>query len=111
MEVLEPHEILLDAPRTNKPIENADTPSLIVGPTCTRSAERLLPNNSACTFFVVVDVASGVAKLVGCVNQGIAVRGETANVSVGLTDGSAGTYMAPVNAYSEVESMSSSVFS
>lgn len=75
--VLQSHEILLDAPGANEPIKNTDAPSLIIRAACSRTAERLLAYDSACTFFIVVHVSGCVTELVGGEKESTAVSCET----------------------------------
>lgn len=71
--VLQRQEVLLDTPRADEPVENRDTPRLIVRPARTRTTERLLADDGTRTLFVVVDVASCVAELVGGEEEGFAL--------------------------------------
>jgi hypothetical protein len=70
------HEVFLDAPRTNKPIIETDTPCLVIGPAGPRSTERLLAHDSACTFLIIIYVTRCIAQLVGRGNQGRTGGGE-----------------------------------
>lgn len=81
--VLQRQEILLNTPRTDEPIENRDTPRLIVRPARTRTTERLLSDDGTRALFVVVDVASCVAKLVGGEEKGFALGCEAGNLRMG----------------------------
>jgi len=69
-EFLDAHEVFLDASRTNKPIIEANTSSLVIRPTPPRSAERLLSHNSARAFFVIVYIACCISEFVGCRKEG-----------------------------------------
>lgn len=73
LEVLQANEVLLYASGRNEPIEDTDTPSFVVCTTCSPSSKRLLPHNSASAFFVVIDVASGVAQYVRGGQKGFAI--------------------------------------
>lgn len=68
--LLQANEVLLDAPRVNKPVEDTNTSSFIVGTARTSSSERLLANNCTRAFFVVVDITGRVAQCVGGSNEG-----------------------------------------
>jgi hypothetical protein len=114
--LLQPHKILLDTPRTHKPIKDTHTPRLVVRPTPARPAEGLLPHHGARALVVVVYVAGGVAEAVGSGEEGLTVCSE----AVGCwcqsqcwwwVESKWETYMAPVRAYSVVLSIKSSVFS
>ena len=80
-DVVNTHEVFLDAPRTNKPIVETDTPCLVIGPAGPRSAERLLAHDSACTFFIIIYVTRCIAELVGRGKQGCTGGGESESTS------------------------------
>ena len=73
-EVIQSDKVLLDATRRHEAVEDGHTSSLVVGATSTRTAERLLTDDGTRAFFVVVHVTSSVAKLVGCLEESLAVR-------------------------------------
>lgn len=64
LEILQPHEVLLDASGGHKAIEYVNAPCFIVCPACACAAERLLSNNSTCALLVVVHIAGRIAQLV-----------------------------------------------
>lgn len=73
---LQPDETLLDAPRGYKPVEDADTSSLIIRTAAPGASERLLADNSSGTLLVVVHVPGSVAEPVGGLDKYLSVRGE-----------------------------------
>lgn len=64
VEVFQPDKVLLDAPRTNKAIEDTDATGLVVGATSSGATERLLADNCSRALFVVIDVTSRIAETV-----------------------------------------------
>ena len=72
--VLEADKVLLDATRRHEAVEDGHASGFVVGATSTRTAERLLTDDGTCAFFVVVHVTSSVAKLVGRLEESLAVR-------------------------------------
>ena len=64
---------VLDAPHTDKPRKNIHTACLVVRPARAGATKRLLSNDGARAFFVVVDVASCVAEARGCGEKGVAI--------------------------------------
>ena len=64
LEFLQANKVFFDAPCTDKTPKDAHTTSFVVRTTGSGSAERLLADNCPCTLFVVVDVASRIAKSV-----------------------------------------------
>ncbi|KAF8219090.1 ALDH-like protein, partial [Tricholoma matsutake] len=104
--LLQPHKILLDTPRTNKPIKNTHTPRFIIRSAPARTSERLLAHHCARALVIVVDVASDVAKPGGPCEEGLAGGGETGHGLGGgyiytfVRRGGMKTYIAPVRAYS-----------
>lgn len=111
--ILQRHEVFLDTPRRHKAIEDRHASCLVVCAACSSTAERLLPDDGAGALLIVVHVAGGVAQLVGSKEQCLALLRESVIVSdekfVMWTGAVA--HMAPVSAYGDVVSISSSVFS
>lgn len=100
-EVLEPDEVLLDAPRGHEAIEDRDAARLVVRAAAPRATERLLADDRARALLVVVHVAGGVTQAVRRVYEGLAVRRET-GYGVALDERRKQrimrTYMEPVSA-------------
>ncbi len=71
--VLEPDEVLLDAPRGHEAVEDRDAARLVVRAAPSRTAERLLADNRARALLVVVHVAGRVAQAVRRVHERLAV--------------------------------------
>ena len=71
------HKVLLDAPRTHKPVEDTHAPRFIVCPTGTCPSKGLLPDHGACAFLIVVHVSGGVAQAVSRCDEGFTISGET----------------------------------
>jgi hypothetical protein len=69
-EILDAHETLFDAPRTDKPIVDANTSGLVVRPTAPSSAEGLLTHNCTCAFLVVVYIPRRIAEFIGGRKEG-----------------------------------------
>lgn len=78
----QPNETLLDAPRRHEPVEDADTPSLVVRAATPGTSERLLANNSSCTLLVVIHVSGSVAEPIGGLDQHPSIRSEAGERSV-----------------------------
>jgi len=66
---LQSNETLLDTPRRYEPVKDADTPSLVVRTTTPGTSERLLPNDSSRTLFVVIHVSGSVAEPIGGLDE------------------------------------------
>jgi len=73
LEIFQSNKVLLDAPWRDKSIEEVDTASLIVRPTATGTSEWLLTDNSTCTLLVVINVTCGMAQLIGCSDERLAI--------------------------------------
>jgi hypothetical protein len=76
LELFQTDEILFDAPRANKAIENADATSFVVCTASPCATERLLADDCSSAFFVVVDITSRIAEAIGSGNQGLAIGGK-----------------------------------
>lgn len=76
LELFQTDEILFDAPRANKAIENTDATSLVVRTASPGATEWLLADDCSRAFFVVIDITSRVAETVGGSKQGLAFRRE-----------------------------------
>lgn len=99
LEILQPHEVLLDASGRHKAIEDTNAPCFIVGAACARAAERLLSNNSTCALLVIVHIAGRIAQLVRGDEERLSVSGEaTAKLSISFSNVSGLTYIEPVRA-------------
>lgn len=111
--VFQTDEVLLDTPRGDEAVENRHTARFVVRTTRTSTAEWLLPDDGARALFVVVHVAGGVAQPVRCLQECLAVLREAKGIVSSRIERrrSAVAYIEPVNAYGEVVSMRSSVFS
>lgn len=77
LEFLQANKVFFDAPCTDKAPKDAYTTSFVVRTTGSGSAERLLAYNCPRTFFVVVDVASRIAKSIRRLKKSYAVLSET----------------------------------
>jgi len=117
LEILQPNKVFLDASSANKSVEDADTPSLVVGPTGACATKRLLSDYRTSALFVVIDVAGRVTQLVSCRQEGVTIRSETITFYLQIQQEMKNaskrktTDMDPVRAYSVVLSISSRVFS
>ena len=97
--LLRPNETLLDTPRGHKPVEDADTPSLIVRTATSGTSERLLTNDSSRAFFVVIHVSGSVAKPIGGLDEHLSVRSEAGEILVSQLYYDEDAYIDPVSAY------------
>ena len=96
---LQPNETLLDTPRRYEPVEDADTPSLIVRATTPGTSERLLANNSSRTLFVVIHISGSVAEPIGGLDEHLSVRREAGEILISRLCYDEDAYIDPVSAY------------
>lgn len=73
MEVLQANEILLDASRTDKAVENVDTSGFVVRSATTGASEGLLTYDCTSALLVVIHVSCCVSESVGGIDQGLPV--------------------------------------
>lgn len=74
--LLQSNETLLDTPRGHKPVEDADTSSLIVRTATPGTSKRLLTNNGSRALLVVIHVSGSVTEPVGGLDEHLSVRSE-----------------------------------
>ena len=94
-----PNETLLDTPRGHKPVEDADTPSLVVGTATPGTSERLLTNDSSRAFFIVIHVSGSVAEPIGGLDEHLSVRREAGEILISRLCYDEDAYIDPVSAY------------
>ena len=76
LEFLQSNKVFLDAPCADKAPKDAHTTRFIVRTTGSGSTERLLANHCARTLFIIVDVASRIAKSVRRLEKGYTILSE-----------------------------------
>ena len=112
-ELLEGHEAFLDRPGADEPIKERDATCFVVGTTRASSTKRLLSYHRSIALFVVINIPCGMTKPARRFLENGPILGKAGtNHEHGIsTVKSTNTYIAPVNAYSVVVSMSSMVLS
>lgn len=101
VKIFKVYEVLLDAPRADEAVEDADASRLVVRSASTGTTEGLLADHGACAFFIVVHVAGCVAEPVGGSQEGLALAGEAGDWvirDVVYIKNTMNAYMAPVSA-------------
>lgn len=76
LEFLQSNKVFLDAPCADKAPKDAHTTRFIVRTTGSGSTERLLANHCARTLFIIVDVASRIAKSIRRLEKGYTILSE-----------------------------------
>jgi hypothetical protein len=80
VEALEVNKVLLDASRTDEPIEEANRARLVVGSTRASTTEWLLTYDGASTLIIVVYVARCMTQAIRCGNQCLTVSREAKSI-------------------------------